>query len=452
MQSIASDSEKLFLSSLKNTQNDKTKSLVKYYLQLKRDFKGFDLFDVGESNLLNKEQALRINMVERDIRSLLIKEGLLKTENQYINLMDCFNNNDVVIDIVEYTVQPVVKKYGAFIANSTGKVSFVSLGKEDRFEPSTFWPKIMGYDDFNKNNKYYLFAGKLDGYGLEYEKISEGNIAYLSLNLHRVSSMPGLKQSNPNISLRNIALYGGLDYGEELIAKSRGAMESGYLEYSKKEIDTISEIIESIMNVDIHSSRNGTAESFLSYDGHSPNIIHLATHGYQKDLSTLQWSSIEGFFNQDRFDYYRQNTDVESLEALLNNTGLFFSVSDNDTINVLYSREVASCDLSSSKLVVLSACNTLSGEKSDNYSGSIGLTTAFIIAQAQNIITSLHDVDDEKTYEFMIKFYTKLRESEDIYNSFKSSVSEMRHNYPNNRDIWGAFVLLENSTFDSKSN
>ena len=452
MQSIASDSEKLFLSSLKKTQNDKTKSLVKYYLQLKREFKGFDLFDVGESNLLNKEQALKINMVERDIRSLLIKEGLLKTENHYINLMDCFNNNDVVIDVVEYTVNSVVKKYGAFIANGTKKVLFVSLGKENRFESSTFWSKIMGYHDFNKNNKYYLFAGKLDGYGLEYEKTSEGNIAYLSLNLHRISSMSAFKLSNPNISLKNIALYGGLDYGEELTAKSRGAIESGYLEYSKKEIDEISEIVDNKMIVEVYSSRNGTTDSFLSHDGRSPNIIHLATHGYQKDLNTLQWSSIEGYFNQDRFNYYRQNTDVESLENLLSNTGLFFSVSDNDTINVLYSREIASCDLSSSKLIILSACNTLSGKKSDNYSGSIGLTTAFIIAQAQNIITSLHDVDDEKTYEFMIKFYTKLRDSEDIYNSFKSSVSEMRHNYPNNRDVWGAFVLLESSTLDSNSN
>lgn len=241
-----------------------------------------------------------------------------------------------------------------------------------------------------------------------------------------------------------------MDYGDEFNAKSRSAIESGYLEYSKKEIDEISGIMANKMTVEVYSSKNGTTDSFLSYDGHSPAIIHLATHGYQKDLNKRQWSSIEGFFNEDRFNYYRQNTDVESLEALLNNTGLFFSLSDNDTVNVLYSREVASCNLENSKLVVLSACSTLSGNKSDNYSGAIGLTTAFKIAQAQNIITSLHDVNDEKTYEFMITFYGKLCDSKDIYQSFKSCISIMRHKYPNNRDFWGAFVLIENDALSQK--
>ena len=443
-QSITFDSETLFLAAIRNTDDENIKSLTEQYFQLKKEYKGFDLFDVGDSNLLNKENALKINQLEQTIRSLLIDNGQLQVKDDYTSLLNNLKEDDVIIDVVEYTVNSIIRKYGVFLARGLNDIVFIPLGKEDRFEAKEFWPTILKSFDLNLGKNYFLFAGKLDNLGLEYEKINNNDIAYLKLQLHRVNSLTNWNLSNQSHSLKSIALYGGLDYGEELIARNRGAIENGFLEYSKKEVDAISEIMANEMYVDSYSFETGTVKSFLNYDGHSPDIIHLATHGYQKDLNVLEWSSFDGFRNRDRFNYYRQNTDVENMELLMNNTGLYLSFSEKDTTNVLYSRAVASCDLSDTKLVVLSACSTLSGKKSDNYTSTISLTTAFTFAQVQNIITSLHKVDDQKTYEFMMKFYNKLKETSDIYNSFKETVAEMKSLYPDNKEFWGAFILLEN--------
>ena len=443
-QSIVADTEKSFLTGMRDTKNEEITLLISEYLRLKRDYKGFDLFDVGESNLSNKGTAMKISRIEKQIKTMLSKEGIMRLDVDYMAPLRSLKEHDVAIDVVEYTVNSTIKKYGAFIIKGHQLVKFVSLGKEDRFSSEDFWPTIARCYNFNVNDNYYLFAGKLDQKGLEYEDIEKGDCVYFRYNLHRVHSLANMNPLYITASLKSISLFGGMDYGEELIAKSRGAIENGYLEYSKKEIDAVSETLKYKMSISSFSGKEGTTERFLKDIMSTPNIIHLATHGYQKDLNTLQWTSIEGFLNQDRFNYYRQNTDVESMEWLMNNTGLFFSISDKDTVNVLYSREVASCDLSKASLVVLSACSTLSGKISDNYSSSISLTTAFAIAQAQNVITSLQDVDDEKTYEFMILFYSYLKETDDIYSSFKSAVKTMKAKYPNNKDVWGTFILLEN--------
>lgn len=443
-QSIAVDAEKAFITAINETEDEKIKLIIADYLKLKTNFRGYDIFSADELDMSNKELAREIARKERDIKIMLKSEGRLNIENVYISLFEDLKDSEVVIDVVSYKKDAIKEYVGAFLVKGKDLIEFVLLGEINSFSVETFWPAILKNCSVNAQDQCYLYAGKLNGFGLEYEDTGNGEIAYSSYDIHRIASLSTFNNRNEPLSFKTISLFGGMDYGEELVARNRGAMDSGYLEYSKKEVDDISSLLEEKMVVKVYSGKKGTTDVFLSIDTLAPDIIHVATHGYQKNLNVLEFKSMDHFLNYDRFNYYRQNTDVESLEWLMSNTGLFFSLSEKDSVNVLYSREVALCNFSKSKLVVLSACSTLKGEVSDQFSEHISLTTAFVITQAKNIITSLNDVDDWATCEFMTAFYDKLSNTCNIYDSFKNTVFEMKTKYPNNKLFWSSFVLLEN--------
>ena len=438
-QNILQDSEKCFLSSIRKSTNDSVRILATEYFALKNNFKGFDLFDESEANIQNKEKALYICQIEQWIRHILRRDNYLVNENDYLSGIKTLGENEVVIAVCEYTYHARIKKYGAFVVKGGNEIHYVPLGKETRFEAKDFWPILLNECPIKPHSICYMVLGKLDKYGIEYEEINNEDIAYFTYNIHRIHSLSCLHTPSSSTSSQRIALFGGLDYGSEFIAKTRAVMDDGYLEYSKYEIDTISTILDGKLNVSKFSDDKGTADTFRLIASQHPEVIHLATHGYQKDLNSGYWD-----INKDRFDYYRQFTDVENIEWLMNNTGVFLSFDKTDSTNVLCSRDVASCDLSQTRLVILSACSTISGKSSDSHMSPVSLTMAFAMAQTQNIITSLLNVYDKQTYEFMTLFYQKFNKTNDIYASFKETVRQMKHKYPQDRDIWGSFVLLEN--------
>lgn len=442
-QSIAHDTERQFLSCVNNSGDKQVALLFSEYLKMKRDNKGIDIFALDESDDNNNELAILVNNLEAQIKKLLAKDLSSKIGSSvkaYFSIPNTLGKNDVAINVIGYTDETSIKYCGVLITRGgDNEIVYVPLGKEAHFKECDFWPSILGNYSISVQDNCYLYAGNLEEKGLEYEICDDGQIAYLKYNIHRVSSLANIKDSGLMLSTGRLALFGGLFYGEDITASRRGAVDSGYLEYSKKEIDAIESLMKEEMAISSFAGEKGTIKQFLNLDTIPHDVIHLATHGFQNDLKSREWNPY-----RDRFDYYRQNTDVESEEWLMNNTGLFFSISDKDTVNVILSREVSCCDLQATKLVVLSACSTVAGKSSDLHFGSISLTTAFTIAGAQNIITSLKDVEDEKTFEFMTLFYRELKGEKDIFVSFRNTVRTMYTNYKDNKDFWGSFVLVEN--------
>ena len=109
---------------------------------------------------------------------------------------------------------------------------------------------------------------------------------------------------------------------------------------------------------------------------------------------------------------------------------------------ILTAYEISQMNLSSTELVVLSACETGLGDVEGN-EGVYGLQRAFKIAGAKYLMMSLWQVPDEETSEFMTTFYREWLGGKTIRQAFRQTQQAMRENYPREPFLWAGFVLVE---------
>jgi CHAT domain-containing protein/tetratricopeptide (TPR) repeat protein len=102
-------------------------------------------------------------------------------------------------------------------------------------------------------------------------------------------------------------------------------------------------------------------------------------------------------------------------------------------------REIYDLDLSSARLVVLSACQTnLGGNRPGD--DVVGLTRAFLHAQASAVVSSLWAVDDESTATLMTAFHKELQKGKSKAEALQAAQALTREKFPHPSQ-WAAFVL-----------
>ena len=106
---------------------------------------------------------------------------------------------------------------------------------------------------------------------------------------------------------------------------------------------------------------------------------------------------------------------------------------------ILTSYEAQNLDLTNTKLVVLSACETGKGVFKDG-EGVYGLKRSFQTAGAITVVMSLWKVDDAATKDFMNNFYDILIQTGDKSFAFRESQKMVKDKY-SAPFYWGAFVL-----------
>lgn len=153
-----------------------------------------------------------------------------------------------------------------------------------------------------------------------------------------------------------------------------------------------------------------------------PDILHIATHGFF--ISSANQMS---------------NPLLQSglVLAGVSNKGIEDQTGQDGILTAL---EISALDLTGTKLVVLSACETGLGEIK-NGDGVYGLQRAFRLAEAKYVILSLWKVDDTATMKLMELFYSKLMDTNDVVLSFNTAQKELRKLYPEPY-YWGAFRLI----------
>ena len=91
----------------------------------------------------------------------------------------------------------------------------------------------------------------------------------------------------------------------------------------------------------------------------------------------------------------------------------------------LTAKEAAQLQLRGTELVVLSACDTASGDQQSG-EGLYGLQRALSVAGARSTLLSLWKVDDAATLEFMVRFYKRLKSGQGRSDSLAAVQAEFR--------------------------
>ena len=222
----------------------------------------------------------------------------------------------------------------------------------------------------------------------------------------------------------------------DLDSLQRGAILSN-LPGTQTEIDLISSNLKSKgWSVEIISGVDATETRVKNIE--APKILHIATHG---------------FFFEDKEMIKRSNMLSEDNKKAIANpmtrSGLIFSGAEN-TINGeiladdngwLNSYEASLLNLRGTELVVLSACETGSGDV-QNGKGVYGLQRAIRVAGAESIIMSMWEVDDKATQELMTYFYDYwIDKKMSKKKAFKKAQQKIRNLYKHPY-FWGAFIML----------
>lgn len=228
-------------------------------------------------------------------------------------------------------------------------------------------------------------------------------------------------------------LFGGLNYNlgiEDMndirneIAESgmRGANGLGIwnnLPGTESEVSDIASILaECSSGCSLVTGDEGIEESFKALSGGEYGIVHIATHGY---------------YNPSGNDYPLRSQSLKMDEAM-DNSGLVFSGANQYIAGIrgadgldnglLTAREIALMDLSSTDLVVMSACETGAGQATAE--GVMGLQRGFKLAGANTLVMSLWKVNDRATAAMMGAFYRHLAAGKDKRTAFYEARKELR--------------------------
>lgn len=164
------------------------------------------------------------------------------------------------------------------------------------------------------------------------------------------------------------------------------------------------------------------------------SVIHIATHGFFLDNKSANMNTA--------LQETSQNPLLRS-GLLLTGSGDFFQDNVyelNRKPGILTAFEVMNLDFENTDLVVLSACETGTGQVITG-EGVFGLQRAFIVAGADALVMSLFKVSDETTQELMQIFYAELIKSGRIRESFTKAMRTQREKYDKPIN-WGAFTLV----------
>lgn len=171
----------------------------------------------------------------------------------------------------------------------------------------------------------------------------------------------------------------------------------------------------------------------------SPDILHIATHGYfLADVSKMETSKVLGI----DISAAKDNPLLRSGLLLANCDNVFdenYRAPGADN-GVLTAYEAMTLNLDKTDLVVLSACETGLGSVKQG-EGVYGLQRAFLIAGAKSIIMSLWSVSDEATMELMIMFYSNYAKTGNKQQAFADAQKKLKAKYKE-PFYWSAFVML----------
>ena len=400
----------------------------------------------------------------------------------WTEIRDKLGDNDIAIEIISY-VGPNDSSfcYDAYaITNKSNAPKLIPL-----FDDIIFRNDLLSDDEIkmklssliwkndsllclieNRNNIYFSTDGLLSLTALEYLPISHNIYANEKYNLFRVSSTRELCSTN-SITVKDVCLYGGLDYNcspglinyqvtNSRISRSirdvlvsRGGFETLY--GSKQEIEQIKQLLEKKhLHSIVYKGAEGTEGSIKKISGSEINILHLSTHGMYISDEDYQLRGTNNY----RFILPNESNVVDEEQKPLSRSFLVMaggnslirrdSIATETEDGILTALEISHLDFTNLDLVVLSACETAMGMNS--FDGVLGLQRGFKKAGANTILMSLDKVDDEATRILMVEFYRNLMNGKTKHQSLQDAQKYLRKVDNGKYDdpkYWASFIMLD---------
>lgn len=303
---------------------------------------------------------------------------------------------------------------------------------------------------------YYSPTGFLND--LAFAAFKCDNNSYLAdrYELHQMLSTGDLIAFRTGLNKENVktaSLYGSVFYSPEhekeaqsiaegsLSNSHRGAVNDmfEYLPFTKYEVHLIEDILQSRqVKAKSLTGFSSTEESLHAISEHSPDILHLSTHGFfvRNDQKAMENKFLARFPSM-RFSSM-QRSGLAFVDA--NKTWEGATDKPEESDGILTANEVALLDLSHTRLAVLSACQTAVGEYT--MEGVYGMHRGFKQAGVKSILASLWNVNDKSTARLMELFYNKWLSGTPMQQSLNEAVKELRKEYPS-PFYWAPFVLMD---------
>jgi len=214
---------------------------------------------------------------------------------------------------------------------------------------------------------------------------------------------------------------------------------------TKTEVNEIEKLLQqSKVYVTKYMDFEANEESFKNLSGNSPQLLHVATHGFflenEKEIQRNLFMQL-----------LSENSNTRNVSNPLLRSGLLLAGANRAWTNkeviagiedgILTAEEISNLNLTHTKLVVLSACKTGLGAV-DNSEGVFGLQRSFKLAGVETLVMSLWEVDDKATCQFMLTFYHNLLEGKTKLESFHIAQKQIREQYKNPY-FWAAFVMMD---------
>ncbi|MDO8970107.1 MAG: CHAT domain-containing protein, partial [Saprospiraceae bacterium] len=245
---------------------------------------------------------------------------------------------------------------------------------------------------------------------------------------------------NTNTKIDDMAARRGPDFAQN-DSTLRGDTWN-YLRWTDVEITAAAEIMQKTgFSIILKKSAEATEESFkkIGEGSPSPRVLHVATHGFFFPDPKGEKASDEKTFKVSENPMIRSGIVLAGGNHAWK-TGKPARPDLEDGILTAY--EISQMNLSSTELVVLSACETGLGDLVGN-EGVYGLQRAFKIAGAKYLIMSLWQVPDFQTQVFMTTFYKHwLTDEKSVPEAFRATQSELKVKYGEAFN-WAGFVLVE---------
>ncbi|MBL7742266.1 MAG: CHAT domain-containing protein [Chitinophagaceae bacterium] len=275
----------------------------------------------------------------------------------------------------------------------------------------------------------------------------------------RQLTIPG---KTKEVSKNSIALFGDPAFTMDSLAMTRNPNESvdastiysaefarngdkkvwKNLNGTAKEVNDIKSLFErNQVDTLVYTQINATEEKLKSLSGHSPTILHLATHGFF--LPDQLQKKKEGFSTEARNAFAMSDDPMLRSGVVLAGANRVWSgrppvEGREDGIVTAY--EISQMDLGNTDLVVLSACETALGDIQGT-EGVFGLQRAFKLAGVKSMLLSLWKVPDAETAELMTSFYKYYLQDKTARQALILAQREMRKKY--SPYYWAAFVVIE---------